>query len=76
MEELSEHIKENFIDYHFLNGLRFPVTNDFKKTEIHMYSLFDESCNISMSFPKYVIPSIYIIKLLNKIKENMINLEK
>ncbi len=76
LEELSEHIKENFIDYHFLNGLRFPITNDFKKTEIHMYSLFDESCNISMNFPKYVIPSIYIIKLLNKIKENMICLEK
>ena len=40
-----------------------------------MYSLFDNSCNISLSFPKDVISYVCIDKLLNKIKEIMLNLE-
>ena len=40
-----------------------------------MYSLFDQSCNISLSYPKYIISSVYANKLLNKIKEIMLNLE-
>lgn len=74
LEDLSDNIKEKFVDYHFLNGLRYPIANDYGKTEIHMYGLFDGSCNISLSFAKHVIPSIYAQKLLNKIKDIMCNL--
>ena len=73
LEDLSDNIKEKFVDYHFLNGLRYPITCDYKKTEIHMYGLFDGTCNISLSYPKYNIPSVYVAKLLNRIKDIMLN---
>ena len=75
LEDLSKNMKTKFVDFHFLNGLRFPISHNYKKIEIHMYSLFDQSCNISFSYPKYIISSVYINKLLNKIKEIMLNLE-
>ena len=75
LEDLSKNMKKKFVDFYFLNGLRFPISQDYKKIEIHMYSLFDQSCNISLSYPKYIISSIYANKLLNKIKEIMLNLE-
>ena len=75
LEYLSDNLKKKFVDFHFLNGLRFPLSHDYRKIEIHMYSLFDNSCNISLSFPKNNISYAFIDILLNKIKEIMLNLE-
>ena len=69
LDDLSDNIKKKFVDFHFLNGLRFPISHDYRKIEIHMYSLFDNSCNMSLSFPKNVISSqIFFILSLKSSK--------
>ena len=74
LDDLSDNIKNKFIDYYFLNGLRYPVDSNYGKTEIHMYSLFDGTCNISLSYPKHNISSVNIQKLLDRIKAILLNL--
>jgi len=74
LDDLSDSIKEKFVDYHFLNGLRYPIAKDYGKTEVHMYGLFDGTCNITLSYPKHNIPSVFVQKLLNRTKEIMLSL--
>ena len=73
LEDLSNNIKEKFIDFYFMCGFRFPLSNNYKDIAIHMFGLFDGSCNISLSYPEHIIPSVYIKKLLEKTKEIMLN---
>ena len=74
LDDLSDNIKNKFIDYYFLNGLRYPLDNNYGNIEIHMFSLFDGTCNISLSYPKHNISSVNIQKLLDRIKAILLNL--
>ena len=73
MEDLTHNLKEKFIDFYFLAGSRTPLPYNIGCTSIHMFSLFDGSCNLTLHFPYSVVPSIYVLKLLNKMKEIMLN---
>ena len=73
LEDLSNNIKEKFVDFYFMGGYRFPLSNNNGDITIHMFGLFDGSCNISLSYPEHIIPSVYIKKLLEKTKEIMLN---
>lgn len=73
LEDLSNNIKEKFIDFYFMGGFRFPLSNNYKDIAIHMFGLFDGSCNISLSYPEFVVPSIFMKKLLQKMKDIILN---
>ena len=73
LEDLNENLKKKFVDFHFLGATRMPLPNTSRKISLHMFSLFDESCNISLNYPTAVVPSIHMIKLLERIKEIMLN---
>ena len=73
LEDLSNNIKEKFVDFYFMGGFRFPLSNSYKDIAIHMFGLFDGSCNISLSYPEFVVPSIFMKKLLQKMKDIILN---
>ncbi len=57
-----------------MGAFRFTLSNSYKDIAIHMFGLFDGSCNISLSYPEFVVSSIFIKKLLLKMKDIILNL--
>jgi len=74
MEELTDYMKEKFIDYTFMGNSRYPLPDNLYSIQIHMYSLIDGSCNMSLSYPNRNVPRVNVYKLLKKIKEIMLNI--
>ncbi|OUM60904.1 hypothetical protein PIROE2DRAFT_62860 [Piromyces sp. E2] len=73
LEDLNDNLKNKFVDFYFLGATRMPLPETSRAISIHMFSLFDGSCNISLHYPTVVVPSVYMIKLLGRIKEIMLN---
>ncbi|ORX78383.1 hypothetical protein BCR32DRAFT_270108 [Anaeromyces robustus] len=72
-EDLTPTMKENFIDFTFLAGSQYPLPNTITDVSSHMYSSFNGSVNHTLHFPYAVIPSPYILRLLERIKELILN---
>ena len=72
--QLNDKMKQRFVDFHFSGSTRIPIQQTSKGVMIHMYQLFDGSCNISMSFSYSVVPSVHINKTLELIKKALLSL--
>jgi len=72
LEDLNENLKKKFVDFYFLGATRMPLPENSRSISIHMFGLFDGSCNISLHFPTITIPTVYMNKLLKRIKEIML----
>ena len=73
LNDLCPEMKSKFVDLHFAGAGRMAV-NSTVGLMIHMYSLFDGSCNLSFSYPYSVVSGVAIEKILQSIKEKLITL--
>jgi len=72
LDDLTHSLKEKFVEYTFMAGSRYALPSNLYAIQIHMYSLINGSCNMSLSYPQGNVPKVNVKKLLQRIKEIML----